>query len=364
MDRPVTTNPKPRRDATLKDVASLAGVSTATIARVLHGRGYVALETRRLVEAAIAQSGYRVNEVAQGLRKQRTFVLGHILQSIAPNPFFASVALSAQQEAAHFGCGVTVFNTQGDAEAERNAVERFLRQRVEAILFTTVTDDENVRLAAAAGVPVVQVERVGLTPTHAVSVDNYAGSFEATAHLIALGHRSIAFIGVDPDRPVIGEPQPALTGVTRRSEIERERLAGYLEALAAAELPVRADLIDLGHTYYSPARGREVTRRFLAMKPAAQPTAIFAACDLLAAGVLQEIHAQSLRAPDHLSVVGFDDTYASHLAPALTTVAQPMEEIGRTAVQLALGGGADQVRHERLTTRLVVRMSTGPPRSA
>jgi LacI family transcriptional regulator len=362
----VTAKMKPRRDATLKDVARLAGVSTATIARVLHNKGYVAEETRSVVEAALAKSGYRVNAVAQGLRRQRTYVLGHVLQSIAPNPFFAAVALGVQQEAAKHGCGVIVYNTQGDSSAERQAVETLLRQRVEAILFTTVTDEVNVHSAVAAGIPVVQVERVGSAQTHAVSVDNFRGACDAVEYLISLGHKQIAFIGLDPDLPIDGDSHPARAGVTERRSVERERLGGYLQALSDHGLPVRTELIDLGDTYYSPERGRTVTQRLLRMTPGERPTAIFAGCDLLAAGVLQEILDQGLRVPDDLSVVGFDDTYASHLAPPLTTVAQPMIEIGQVAARLAIEAleardGPDHVRQVRLTTRLIVRKSTGPP---
>lgn len=359
--------PMTRRDATLKDVARLAGVSTATIARVLHNNGYVAPETRRVVEAAIAESGYRVNAVAQGLRKQRTFVLGHVLKSIAPNPFYATVALGAQQEAAEHGCGVIVFNTQGDAAAERNAVETLLRQRVDAMLFTTVTDDANVRLAMSAGAVVVQVERVGTAMTHAVIVDDHHGAFQATEHLIALGHRRIAFLGVDPDMPLIDGTRLLVTGEAERRSVDRDRLAGYCDALTAHGLSIDDALIDLGDTYYSPERGRAVTRRLLALDRANRPTAIFAGCDLLAAGVLQEMYDQGLQAPRDLSVVGFDDTFAAHLAPALTTVAQPMLELGRIAARLAIeaavnGNGVESIRQERLAMRLVVRASTGPPR--
>jgi LacI family transcriptional regulator len=293
--------------------------------------------------------------------------LGHVLQSIAPNPFFASVALGVQQEAARHHCGVIVYNTQGDAAAEKNAVETLLRQRVEAILFTTVTDEANVRSAAAAGIPVVQVERVGSAQTHSVSVDNHRGACDAVEHLIEKGHERIAFIGVDPDLAIDGDRNPAGTGVTERRSVERERLGGYLQALARHGLAARADLIDLGNTYYSPERGRAVTRRLLALAPSERPTAIFAGCDLLAAGVLQEILNQGLRVPDDFSVVGFDDTYASHLAPPLTTVAQPMVEIGQVAARLAIDAldgpnGSGQIRQRRLTTRLIVRESTGPPR--
>ncbi len=353
-----------RRDATLKDVAKLAGVSTATVARVLHDNGYVAPETRRIVEAALAESGYRVNAVAQGLRRQRTLLLGHVLQSIVPNPFFATVALAAQQEASRHGWGMLMFNTEADSDVERQVVEMLLRQRVDAILFTTVTSEENVRLAVNAGIPVVQVERAGTLDTDSVTVDNYPGACEGMAHLIELGHRRIAFIGLDLDTPIAADPGSDTHGLYERRSVERERLAGYLDSLAEHGIPLDEQLLDLGSAYSSPEHGQEVTRRLLALPPEQRPTAIFAGCDLLAVGVMQVLLEAGLRVPDDLSVIGFDDTLATKLAPPLTSIAQPMVELGQRAVRLAIdaigANGERPARHERLTTRLVVRASTAP----
>lgn len=364
-----TTKPQPRREATLKDVAHLAGVSTATVARVLHNRGYVAEETRKAVETAIAETGYRVNAVAQGLRKQRTFLIGHVLQAIAPNPFFATVALASQQQAAQHGWGLILSTTQANPDIEREVVETLLRQRVDAILFTTVTDDDNVRLAAASGIPVVQVERVGAVGTHGVSVDNFVGAFDAVEHLIELGHRRIAFIGVSLDTPHGRSNDGRIVVVSpERRSVERERLGGYTSALAAHDIPLDPELLDLGNTYYSSERGNKVTKRLMELDPDTRPTAIFAGCDLLAAGVLQELTARGLRVPGDISVVGYDDTYASHLSPPLTTVAQPMSDLGAVAVEMtmqALEGGLPEgeILRERLATKLVIRSSTGPPTS-
>lgn len=353
----VTTN-GPRKVATLKDVAARAGVSTATVARVLHANGYVADETRRLVDAAIADTGYQLNAVARGLRLRRTFTLGHVLQSISPNPFFAGVALGVEEAAAAHGCGVLLANTQGDPERERLGVETLLRRRVDAILFTTVADEANIRLALDAGTAVVQVERVSPIPTPAVTVDNATGAAEATAHLLALGHRRIAYIGVDP------QAAPASALPTARRVVERERLAGYLGALRRHGVPVEDALIVLHESYYALDETRRAVHRLLQTPPAARPTAIFAACDMMAAAVLQEAYHQGLRIPDDLSVVGFDDTHASFLTPPLTTVAQPMIAIGQAAARLALdalqnGGAAAEPRTERLAARLIVRASTG-----
>src|SRR5690242_13976508 len=146
----MTTNSR----ATLKDVAKIAGVSTATVARVIHNQGYVSADARIAVEAAVAATGYRINAVAQGLRRQRSLVIGPGLRAIAPNPLFASIALGVDEEAARFGCGVLATNTQEGSALERDAVETLLRRRVDAILFTSVRDLHNLELVADAGIPV------------------------------------------------------------------------------------------------------------------------------------------------------------------------------------------------------------------
>lgn len=346
--------------STMKDVAREAGVSTATIARVIHNSGYVSGETRRLVESAILATGYQLNAVAQGLRTRRTFVLGHLLHAISPNPFFANIALGVEEEATSYGCGVLTANTQEDLQLERLAVETLIRRRVDAILFTTVRDEATIRMAIDARIPVVQVERMRLLDMPAVTVDNKRGAFDAVEHLIGLGHRRIAYIGEPPDRP------KRYVGDGSLRMVERERLSGYRDALQRNGLAIDDSIVDLGGTYLDLDYARGATRRLLRLLP--RPTAIFAACDLIAAGVLQELYANRFRVPDDMSVVGFDDTLAARLTPALTTVSQPMVDIGRLAASMAIAAlreptsgssGRMAPRQERLTAELVIRDSTG-----
>jgi LacI family transcriptional regulator len=354
-----------RKGPTLKDVAERAKVSTATVARVLHNSGYVADETRRQVEVVLTETGYQINALAQGLRTQRTFTLGHVVQSIAPNPFFAGVARGVEEEAARQGCGVVLYTTQLDPERERKAVQTLIRRRVDAIIFTKVAHEPNVELALNAGIPVVQVERVSSMPAHAVTADNYVGSVEATSHLIRLGHRKIAFLGVDPNRPysATGDFRSRLEGTGWRRG-DAERLAGYVDVLAAHDLPLAGQFVDLDGNYYDPDWARTSMRRLLSIPEHSRPTAVFATCDMLAAGALQEIYAHGLRVPHDISVIGYDDTFASHLTPPLTTVRQPMLEMGEAAARLALGAlsverDESAAQHERLSTYLVERESTG-----
>jgi LacI family transcriptional regulator len=343
--------------ATLKDVAKLAGVSTATVARVIHQQGYVSEEARIAVEGAVEETGYRINAVAQGLRRRRSLVIGHVLRAIAPNPFFANVALGVDEEAARFGCGVLTTNTQEDPQIERDAVDTLLRRQVDAILFTSVRDLHNLELAADAGIPVIQIERVSIPSMPGVVADNYQGTLAAIDHLVRLGHRRIAFIGESSDTRIDGFSR----------QVERDRLAGYRDGLAHNDLVVDGALIDTEGGYFDATHARSVTRRLVAL--ADRPTAIFAACDHLACAVLQELYALELRVPDQMSVIGFDNTIAANLSPPLTTVAQPAVELGQMAVRMALellnegsngGGGEHFSLQPCLQTELIVRESTGP----
>src|SRR5919198_3993117 len=132
---------------TLRDVAALAGVGTSTVARVVHGSGYVAEDTRQRVEAAMREGGFRLNAVASGLKRRRTTTIGTLLHETLPNPFFAEVALGIEQAASEHGYNVLLYNARGSAAHERDGVEAFLSQQVDAIVFAKAVDAANVELA-------------------------------------------------------------------------------------------------------------------------------------------------------------------------------------------------------------------------
>jgi LacI family transcriptional regulator len=351
-----------RKLVTLRDVAKSAGVSTATVRRVLTRQGYVASETRRVVEEVLEATGYRPNLLAQSLRRQRTAVIGHILKSISPNLFYAQVALGAEAEALRHGYTMLAYNMQRDPDRERIGVEALIRRQVDAILFTTPVSQDNVQLALDFGVPVVQVERPSDLPTNLVLVDNYTGAAHATEHLLRLGHEQIAFLGSDQ---VYDSASPY-------ARIDQDRMTGYLDTMRRHGRTVPDAWLALGRYYWvegggSPGDGFRLMQRLLDQSP--RPTAVFAACDIMAAGAFQAIYARGLRVPDDISVVGFDDTLAAYLSPPLTTVAQPMEAIGRAAVQLALAeleSTEDDYKPQtrQLAMRWVERGSTAPPKAS
>jgi LacI family transcriptional regulator len=351
------TEPK---DVRLKDVAARAGVSTATVARVLHENGYVSAQARERVFAALQESGYRINAVAQGLRRRRTMTLGHIVPGILPNPFVAEVAMGVEHAAAEKGYNVLIFNSRVDAGRERAGVEALLARRVDGIIFTTAVQAENVALVLQAGVPAVEIEKPLCDEAASVMVDNYHGVSAAIEHLISLGHRRIGYIG-EPVHPLPGAPD------NRVDRVVQERLQAYRDVLESAEIPADESLVVLGDFAHDPGwrdvrTGKDYMETLLAQEP--ELTAVFASSDVLAAGVLQALYSRGARVPDHMSVVGFDDTYAKHLSPPLTTVHQPMFEMGATAAQLAIASLVQEwpePPREWLTTSLVIRNSTGPP---
>lgn len=341
------------KPATLAEVARMAGVSTATVARVLKNNGYVSEKARAQIESALKTTGYRPNVMARNLRQRRSYTIGHVVSAVTANPFFMNVAHGAEDEAFPRGFRTLLFNHNGSAERERAGVERFIEQRVDAVLFTTAIDANDVALLLKEQIPVVQVERRVTAEAPSVIVDNEAGALEAMAYLLDLGHRRIAFIGGTPS--------------VDDKLVEYERENAYRIGLFNAGLSWRSEYVAHGE-YYSPVDGTAQdgyrhTKAFLSLPRASRPTAIFATCDILAASALQAIHEMGLRVPEDISIIGFDDTLAQNLAPALTTVAQPMEELGRRAFGLALAmiEGDRSPASIRLPSRLVVRRSAGPP---
>jgi DNA-binding LacI/PurR family transcriptional regulator len=338
----------------LVDVAARAGVSTATVARVIHGNARVRPRTREAVQVALDETGYRLNALAQGLKTRRTRTIGHLLENIFPNPFNVEVALGLEAAAKQAGYRVLLYDAHGDPELERQGVEVFIEWRVDAIVFTPPVDVSNVDVAIASGARVVQVERPTHDRTSTVVADNVVGATEAVDHLVALGHRRIGFIGAQPS----GAP-----GRAANVTVERERLAGYRESLQRHGLQAREEdvVVGLYASLQDPlglANGYEYAARIFSGP--GRPTAVLVASDLLAAGVLHWFYDHRLRVPADVSVIGFDDTLAATLSPPLTTVRLPMLEFGAQAVELAIDDSATEPQHRRLDTSLVVRHSTGP----
>ena len=332
-----------RSRVTIYDVARAAGVSTATVSRVVAGRATVAAGTRDHVVAVAEGLGFQINRLAQSLSSRTSDMVALLLPDIA-NPFFSELVKGVQSAAFQHGYTTIVCNTEGDADLERRYLDGLLARQTEYVLVVGLTlDRASVEQYAAAGLTFIALDRPMVdAPSALVQSDNRTGAALAVRHLLELGHTGIAHIA--------GPAGVAPSG---------DRRQGYSDALAAAGLPVQEALIVEGE--FSSSGGAlayaELDRRGVEF------TAVFAADDLIAMGALSAALAAGRTVPGDLSVVGFDDALpVRYTAPPLTTVRQDAAALGRCAVDLIIGTEpAREAGPVVVPVSLVVRGSTGTP---
>lgn len=332
------------RAPTLDDVAKVAGVSRALVSLVVRSSPKVSDHSRVKVLAACAELGYRPNLHARNLAARGSAIIGALISDLH-NPFFAEVVDGLHTEAALHGQHVIITSGGRSADGERAALETLLSLRpAGVVLVGPVLDTASVERAAGA-TPVVSVTRVLRSPlVDTVTIDEYAGTALAVAHLVELGHRQIVHL----------DGGGGAGAVSRRT--------GYLRAMRAAGLAKHARVM---RGAYTETGGWEATDRLVrtAMTP---PTALFASNDVEAVGALSRLAEAGLDVPGEVSVVGFDDSaIAASRLISLTTVHQPKPHMGRLALRALLersAGRTDAVRHTVEPT-LVVRSSTAAPRA-
>lgn len=337
--------------ASISDVAERAGVSASTVSRVMNGTAVVAPSTRERVEAAIRDLGYRPSEIARQLARRRPTTVGLIIPSLR-DPIFTIMADGVEEAARAHGLSVILCNTDSRASEEDAHIDLLLRMRAVGIVVATGEfgtgegHDEHYR-ALVGEVPIVFVgTNAGELPVGTVSVDEVGAGRIAAEHLISLGHRRIGFVG--------GEPGSVVT---------KRKLSGFEEALRRAGLEPYPDLYRLRGFGHEDARAAFGDLLGAAGRP---PTGVVCASDVAAMGVVRAAAEHGLEVPRDLSVVGFDDIpFAAYYCPALTTVAQPLKQMGLMAVEelrAVLRDGAGPRPSVRLVEPgLVVRESTAPP---
>ncbi|PYE50570.1 LacI family DNA-binding transcriptional regulator [Deinococcus yavapaiensis] len=325
---------------TIADVARVAGVSKMTVSNVINNKPGMTEETRERVRRAIEQTGYVVNPAARALSNKR--LRSNLIGVLTPQlnwPWVAEILHGASTTAEAAGLNLAIFTTASNPALERERAT-LLRTLADGVLVVIPTADE--QHIFGNDIPVVTLGAYG---QRTVQVDNHAGGYLATRHLVELGHTRIAHLAGKHD-------------TTLRDALDRQ--AGYHAALRDAGLSAPDAYLQQGE--FSETGGELATRILLALPE--RPTAIFAANDLSAIGALRAASALGLRVPEDLSIVGFDDIHAAAVTdPPLTTVRQPLEEIGQAAVQLLIqltrGQSADP--HVRFPATLVTRGSTAPP---
>lgn len=350
---------RPRRPG-MADVAALAGVSHQTVSRVLNEHPSVRPATRERVLAAIEELGYRRNSAARALVTDRSATLGVVTTGSALyGP--TSTLIAVEEAAREQGYYVSMASIRRyDADSMRQVLEHFMDQAVEGVVVIAPQAEVAAAVDAfRAPVPVLVVAARGTEASSGetagdggsgglqTSVDQRGGARAATEHLLALGHADVLHVAGPPDW-----------------FDARERAAGWREAMEAAGVEhVREPLVGDWSAERGYAVGRELAA---AVRRGDGPTAVLAANDQLALGVLGALWEEGVRVPQDVSVVGFDDVAgAAHFVPPLTTVRQPFAELGRRAVDVLLAAvaGSTGDRWEVIAPELVVRASTGPPRA-
>ncbi|MDX6313995.1 MAG: LacI family transcriptional regulator [Streptomyces sp.] len=328
------------RKVTITAIAAAAGVSVPTVSRVVNGRSDVAPETRAKVEDLLRQHGYRRRTTVPGDRAALLDLVFNDLDS----PWAVEIIRGVEEVAHAAGFGTVVSAIHGRAGSARQWMKN-LRDRASdgVILVTSVLEPVLHEELRRLNVPIVVVDPAGSAALDAptIGATNWAGGMAATEHLLGLGHRRIGFIAGPP-----------------RLLCSRARLDGYRAAVEAAGVAVDDELVMQGDFYHE--GGFTACGRLMDL--AEPPTAIFASSDQMALGAIEALRRRGLRVPEDVSVVGFDDLpEVRWCAPPLTTVRQPLVEMGklaaRTVLRQARGEEIDSPRLE-LATELVVRAST------
>ncbi len=327
--------------ATIHDVARAAGVSIATVSRVLNGNARVSGESSRRVIAAAATLDYWPNPAARSLRQSRTHVLGILLPDLY-GEFFSEVIRGIDHEARRARFQVLISSSHAEAEAIA-AAARSMRGRVDGLVLMA-PDAESARSIdrVARRFPTVLLNTPSANGTSAVGIANAEGARQVVSHLLALGHRVMAVI----------------KGPRGNADAE-ERLAGYRQALAAAGIAPDPALEIEGD--FTESSGFDAAAQLLALEP--PPSAVFATNDYMAIGLLSALGARAVRVPADMAVAGFDDiAIAQYVTPALTTVHVDAYELGARAVRLLVAAIAAEngapCRRELLPATLVIRQST------
>lgn len=333
------------KNLNMREVASKANVSVATVSRVLRNPGKVSKSTTERVRKAASELGYIYNATAGDILKGRSTVIG-LLVPMASNALFGETLHGIQDATAAAGYSIIQGSTRYDHQKEEALIDTQLQRRVHALILTGMTSGMEARIQRLAAqewariVVVWEKPKPGL-PLSYVGFDNRDAAERMTDHLIGLGHRHIGLI----------------VGPFSRIARARHRLEGYRAALERAGIPFDPDLVmerrpDL-------LEGREAMDMLMGMK--ARPTAVFAASDLFAIGALKAARSLGLSVPEDVSIAGFDDMdVVAYQDPPITTIRVDAYRIGQLAAQIAMEPAGSPPRNYCLDSDLVIRGSTGP----
>lgn len=333
---------KSTNETTIYDVAKEAGVSYSTVSRVVNNKNYVKQETREKVHRAMEQLGYQVNLHARVLAGGQTNVIGLLTVDLV-SQYTAEIFRGIDDVLAANNYDLMLYTAHHQTKKESMYANTMARGLTDGLLIILPKEpDLYLEPLRERDFPFVLIDQISESPSDlSVTSANRLGGYEATKHLIELGHRRIGII----------------TGWLETVN-SRDRLEGYKSALANYNIPFDSDLIFQGD--YTQAKGDEGTRHFLDLP--SPPTAIFSSNDIAATGVIKAANARGINVPEDLSVIGFDDIpIASELNPKLTTIRQPLQEMGSIATQLLLdliNNNENKPNSMILPIEIIVREST------
>lgn len=326
---------------TISDVAKVAGVSVATVSRVINGIANVSPETTAKVTKAIQELDYRPNLLGRNLRRTKSERILVLLPNIS-NPFYSEIVKGIEDVANRNGYNIMLCNTDSDIKREKKYI-KMLKTRLAdgAILMASeISCEELTELAKEVSMVQCCEYKEGIPVSH-VSIDNEKAAYKATKHLISLGHRKIAFIGANNQF---------------LSSNLREK--GYLRALSDEGIEPNPDYLCYGD--YSYKSGLRNMKKLLNLQE--RPTAVFCVSDVMAIGAIRLAMEENLKVPEELAVCGFDNIHFSWMfTPSVTTIAQPMYDLGCTAMDALIRiieGKSSEVIHYFLEYELIIRDST------
>lgn len=329
--------------ARIKDVAERAGVSVTSVSRVLNSEKYISQKILDKVNQAIKELNYTPSQIARSLKKQKTDTIGVIVPDLT-NYFCSTILSIIEESASEYGYNLIVCNIAENLDKELKYLHALQEMRVDGIIIMHQKFDERIlSFIECAAMPILfSCVRSPLQGRFSVLINDYQAALDATEYLIGLGHRRIAFLGGDLEDITAGY----------------SRYQGYLDALSKSAIPLNPDFIRFGN--YKQESGRLMMQELLEQQE--RPTVVFAVSDDMAVGAMNCILDYGLRIPEDISVMGFDDSlFAEAVRPMLTSMQQPVRELGRTSLEylhnLIQNGSQNGCKEVYLPHRIMERAS-------
>ncbi|MDI3548825.1 MAG: LacI family transcriptional regulator [Halanaerobiales bacterium] len=334
---------------TMDDVAELAGVARSTVSNAINDTAPVSKEVKERIFKVIEELQYKPNNLARGLRSNRTQLIGLIIPDIN-NPFYSEISKGIEKYMNQKGFSVVLCNTDYDLAQEKKYLDKLIQVNVDGLIFITGEQDLNLiaEIHEKSNTRIVFTDRSNSfnNDIPIITIDHKKAMKDMTKYLIELGHKNIAYIS---------EPTSMKT--------LRDRLEGYKEAFRETGISINNSLILIESVLQTNKikRGYEITSNFLAQSPLI-PTAIITTSDLLAIGAIKAIREKGYRVPDDMSVTGFDDIEtASYICPGLTTIKQPLSKMGTLSAKVLvelINGNPVEEKQIILEHQLIAREST------